>query len=176
MEDDDFFHAEKSSQVKPSLSIQLGEFDPGLSIAGVFLKERVESLDVLIESSFSLFMSSQLPCNLWGFVFWTRDRSDLPWLRFPFRLASFMYWRKRRWKLRAFKGNVFCRFIWRSVEGISSRWSLALSALLRSGSVTPCLWILLIVKGTLVRVVLLAFYHVVCDTETYVGHVVGAFF
>jgi hypothetical protein len=24
-------------------------------------------------------MSSQLPCNLWGFVFWTRDRSDPPW-------------------------------------------------------------------------------------------------
>jgi hypothetical protein len=64
MEDDDFFHAEKRSQVKPSLSIKLGELDPGLSIAGVFLKERVESLDVLIEASFSLFMSSQLPCNL----------------------------------------------------------------------------------------------------------------
>ena len=64
MEDNDFFHAEKRSQVKPSLGIQLGEFDPGLSIAGVFLKERVESLNVLIEASFSLFMSSQLPYNL----------------------------------------------------------------------------------------------------------------
>jgi hypothetical protein len=64
MEDNDFFHAEKRSQIKPSLGIKLGEFDPGLSIAGVFFKERVESLDVLIEASFSLFMSSQLPYNL----------------------------------------------------------------------------------------------------------------
>ena len=50
----DFLHAKKSSEVESFLGIKLGQFDPGFSIAGVFLQKRVESFDVVIKTPFSL--------------------------------------------------------------------------------------------------------------------------